>query len=393
MAKKSQIVAVLLALISLAAGCSPSGSSTGTSSAGSAAGSSGTTSNSSGGDYKIGMTVDLSGTFSNTGQGERAGAQAFIDHLNASGGINGHKVDLTVLDDAGTPTRGAANTTQLITQQGVSGVIGYTISNICAAGAPIAQSSQVPLVCQSLPDNLLYPAQDYLFSEGAAVSAQAGPIVAVAKKVVPSVTKVAIVAIASSATESLADSVKSMAAASGWKVGTQAAAVAAAKPDVVFGLLDDPLEIPLMRELKAGGLNVPVVGYSPIDYDSLSVVKSPLLYTVLPFSAGGSAGTGYSTYRAIVSAAKQNPYATFVASGYENAEIVTQALKACGYPCSGSKLNDALNSLTYDDAGLSGSVLSYSKTSHQAIHALFAYDWDAATNAPHLVASGLGTGK
>jgi branched-chain amino acid transport system substrate-binding protein len=391
MAKKSQIVAGLLAVVSLAAaGCSSSGSST----------------DGSSGDYKIGMTVDLSGTFSNTGQGERAGAQAYIDHLNASGGINGHKVDLTVLDDAGDPTRGAANTTQLITQQGVSAIIGYTISNICAAAAPIAQSSKVPLVCQSLPDNLLYPAQDYLFSEGAAVSAQAAPIVAVAKKVVPSITKVAIVAIASSATESLADSVKSMAAANGWKVvsnqtvpltasdvGTQAAAVAAAKADVVFGLLDDPLEITLMRELQADGLDVPVVGYSAIDYDSLSVVKSPLLYTVLPFSAGGTEGTGYSTYSAIASAAKQNPYVTFVASGYENAEIVTQALKSCGYPCSGSKLNDALNSLTYDDDGLSGSVLSYSKNSHQAIHALFAYDWDAATNAPHLVESGLSTGK
>src|SRR5580704_7995578 len=55
-------------------------------------------SGSSGGAYNIVLISDLSGDFSSVSAPGAAGAEVAVDNINASGGVNGKKLNLQVLD-------------------------------------------------------------------------------------------------------------------------------------------------------------------------------------------------------------------------------------------------------------------------------------------------------
>ncbi len=87
---------VLAALASLAAGCSSSSSSSGSPSGTATAAAAGSP-------IYVASLASLTGAASFAGW--QLGAKAYFDYVNAHGGINGHKVDFTILDDAGSPTQ------------------------------------------------------------------------------------------------------------------------------------------------------------------------------------------------------------------------------------------------------------------------------------------------
>src|SRR5215813_548193 len=75
-----------------------------------------------GGTYKWGLDVELSGALSFYGQSIADGVKAYVEEVNAKGGINGHQIELTSLDDAGDQSRAAANATQLATVNNVNAI-------------------------------------------------------------------------------------------------------------------------------------------------------------------------------------------------------------------------------------------------------------------------------
>jgi branched-chain amino acid transport system substrate-binding protein len=94
------IVGVCSAIVMSVAACSSSGSPAGASS-GSSASSSGS---SSGGTYNVFAVEALSGPDAPYGQAAGDAVKAAVDVINNSGGVLGHKVVLTMKDDAGDPT-------------------------------------------------------------------------------------------------------------------------------------------------------------------------------------------------------------------------------------------------------------------------------------------------
>src|ERR1700735_3814084 len=94
------IAGVCSAIVMSVAACSSSGSSTDASS-GSSASSSGS---SSGGTYNVFAVEALSGPDAPYGQAAGDAVKAAVDVINNSGGVLGHKVVLTMKDDAGNPT-------------------------------------------------------------------------------------------------------------------------------------------------------------------------------------------------------------------------------------------------------------------------------------------------
>jgi ABC-type branched-subunit amino acid transport system substrate-binding protein len=111
----------------------------------------------------IGMSTPLSGTYSAYGQGLQHGAQLAIQHLNASGGIGGSKLELLVLDDGGDPTRSAANT-HALAQRGVVALAGYHgARSVEAALAEIASTGLALLGPASSADDLREPPRRGLF--------------------------------------------------------------------------------------------------------------------------------------------------------------------------------------------------------------------------------------
>lgn len=73
----------------------------------------------------LGMSVPLSGPASAHGQELKNVINAYFEQVNKNGGVNGRKLQLTVLDDAYDPEKTVANTKTLIETNKVFALIGY----------------------------------------------------------------------------------------------------------------------------------------------------------------------------------------------------------------------------------------------------------------------------
>ncbi|MFZ2092661.1 MAG: ABC transporter substrate-binding protein, partial [Pseudolabrys sp.] len=66
--------------------------------------------------YVVGLTGALTGPPSSTYAPAVDALRIYIDRVNAGGGVNGKKIQLILEDDGAQPSKAAANTKKLITQ-------------------------------------------------------------------------------------------------------------------------------------------------------------------------------------------------------------------------------------------------------------------------------------
>ncbi|MGA7004560.1 MAG: ABC transporter substrate-binding protein, partial [Pseudolabrys sp.] len=66
--------------------------------------------------YVVGLTGALTGPPSSTYAPAVDALRIYIDRVNAGGGVNGKKIKLILEDDGAQPSKAAANTKKLITQ-------------------------------------------------------------------------------------------------------------------------------------------------------------------------------------------------------------------------------------------------------------------------------------
>jgi len=69
-----------------------------------------------------------------------------FDAVNAAGGINGHKIDLLLLDDECKPDKGVANVNRFIHQNEVDLIIGSTCSSVSVPMVDITAKEEIPLL-------------------------------------------------------------------------------------------------------------------------------------------------------------------------------------------------------------------------------------------------------
>lgn len=93
---------------------------------------------------RLGMSTALTGPAADLGLNMRAGVQAAIDEVNASGGIDGRNIALLSLDDGYEPERTAPNMVRLINEEQVLAVIGNVGTPTAVAAIPIANREGVP---------------------------------------------------------------------------------------------------------------------------------------------------------------------------------------------------------------------------------------------------------
>jgi branched-chain amino acid transport system substrate-binding protein len=99
------------------------------------------------GAIKIGVLTPLSppGDYA-AGQLIVRGAKLGADYVNAQGGVRGgRKVEIVIVDDAGTPEKGVAGLRKLVTQDGVVAVIGQFHSSVMNAVSDQAEQFGVPV--------------------------------------------------------------------------------------------------------------------------------------------------------------------------------------------------------------------------------------------------------
>ena len=108
--------------------------------------------------YKVGLLLPLSGTGARTGTHHKNGAQAAIDEINASGGVDGHRLEALVKDDQAKADVIVSGMREM-SDAGVGVVIGGTLTPNCLAANTIAQQDSMVLVSPSCASIVLTTTQ------------------------------------------------------------------------------------------------------------------------------------------------------------------------------------------------------------------------------------------
>lgn len=113
---------------------------------------------------RVGQTIDLTGGSAEHGKAVLAGIRAYLDPLNAAGGINGRKVELVTVDDGGKGDRAAGNTRDLIQKERVVAIFSGIEGGPCTASMRVAVELKVPIVgCAAGAPELREPFSRYVF--------------------------------------------------------------------------------------------------------------------------------------------------------------------------------------------------------------------------------------
>lgn len=100
---------------------------------------------------KLGTTQPLTGGAAASGASFKAGLQASVKEINAAGGINGRKIDLTVLDDGFDPARSVANILRLQSQEKVFAIDMPVGSAGIPGSYPLVKRTGIPMFGPYLP--------------------------------------------------------------------------------------------------------------------------------------------------------------------------------------------------------------------------------------------------
>lgn len=112
---------------------------------------------------KIGFMGALTGDVAMFGKPTLEGMKIAADEVNASGGINGKKIEIVEADNRGDKQEGASVAQKLISRDNVVAILGDPTTGISKVVAPIAQKAQVVLLSAGATGPGLVEVGDYIF--------------------------------------------------------------------------------------------------------------------------------------------------------------------------------------------------------------------------------------
>lgn len=95
---------------------------------------------------RVGVVLSTSGPAASFGIPERDALVLATEHVNATGGVNGRKIELFHYDDKTNPTEAARGVTQLVSTHKVVVIVGPGTGGGALAAGPVAERLRVPLL-------------------------------------------------------------------------------------------------------------------------------------------------------------------------------------------------------------------------------------------------------
>ncbi|MCD4721683.1 MAG: ABC transporter substrate-binding protein [Desulfobacula sp.] len=114
--------------------------------------------------YVIGIALDLTGRAASLGIPEKRGYQMMADEFNETGGVNGRKIKLIILDNESKPAKAVLNTKKLIGVENVTAILGYSTTGSILASALTAEEGETVLVANAASEKIWKPTQKWLFN-------------------------------------------------------------------------------------------------------------------------------------------------------------------------------------------------------------------------------------
>ncbi|MFN2460032.1 MAG: ABC transporter substrate-binding protein [Candidatus Velthaea sp.] len=109
--------------------------------------------------YVIGAVVSESGPGSSLGRPEADSMQLAVDEINKAGGVNGHPLQITIIDDESNPTT-AVNAVRKLLDQHVIALFGSSLTQTSLAMVPIMTEAKVPLISFASSAQVIQPAAE-----------------------------------------------------------------------------------------------------------------------------------------------------------------------------------------------------------------------------------------
>ena len=348
--------------------------------------------------YVIGASAAMTGPASATYAPVIEAMKAYLDHVNAQGGINGRPVRVIVQDDGAEPSKAAANAKKLLSQDKVLMLMNTSLSSTYAPMVAGAQRAKVPMyfagsVC---PKDTYPPADPVQFCStafGANLDSQAA--LAFVKHSATEPVRLGLAAMAIPIARGEIDYAEGLSKTLGMTpVEKQitppptpdytpfATKLKEANPNWVYSWSPWVSQVRTFEALRRLGWNGRYITWAHLNAeDDLARVKDNEFYVIgtnalfqdnLPIQA---------EIRAVAHRGNISYPITYLTEGYIAGMVIEAALRKTPWPATPAKVLAAMNSLKVDLKGLRGGPLEWTQDNHFRTKQYYrVWHWDTSKN-------------
>lgn len=236
---------------------------------------------------RIGFNVPLTGFAAADGNSALVGAQLAVEQVNGAGGIDGDMLELVVYDDQASPKEAAPLAVKLTAQDEVVAGISGSYSGSTRAAATIFQENATPYIAAYAVHPDITRAGDYVFRtsfmgevQGRAGAKLIGEMMGLKRVVVITLNNDFGTSLAAGFKEKAADFGIEIAAEYEYSIkdrefGPIVSKVKADAPDAIYASGYFFTAGPLVRQLRAAGIAVPVIGQEGYDSQKFIEIAGP----------------------------------------------------------------------------------------------------------------------
>ena len=349
--------------------------------------------------YVIGVTGALTGPPAGTTAPPVEGLRLYVDRLNASGGINGKKIQLILQDDQGEPSKAAANAKKLLTQDNVSLLILSSVSSTFAPVVGESKRANVPLMFMgAVCPKEVYPTADPLqfcttaYAGGYDSRATLNFIKETAKEPV----RIGFAAMAIPLSRGEIDYAEEHSKSMGMTPVDKevippptadytpfATKLKDANPNWIFSWAPWVTQVKTFEALRRLAWQGDYVTWAHIEAEAeLARIKDPRLYVI---GANSLFQDSLPIHKEISEEAKKGSVrypAEQLTEGWIGGLVLEAALKGAGWPANAGKIRAAMEAVKVDTKGLRGGPIEWTKDNHFRTRQYYRiYRWDPAKSA------------
>jgi branched-chain amino acid transport system substrate-binding protein len=349
--------------------------------------------------YVIGLTGALTGPPSSSYAPAVDALRIYIDKVNAAGGINGKKIQLILQDDSAQPSKAAANTKKLLTQDNVILMINASLSSTYAPVISETKAANVPLLFASgvCPKEVYPPADPLQFCTTAyAANYDSRAALAFVKENAKGEIKIGFSAMAiplsrgeidfaeeHSKTLAMVPVDKEVIPPPTADYTPFATKLKEANPSWVYSWAPWVTQVRTLEALRKLGWEGDYIAWAHLEAEGeLARLKDAKLNVI---GANALFQDGLPVQKeiaeAIAKAGSKYP-ADQMAEGWIAGMVIEAALKQAGWPADAAKLRGAMENLKVDTKGLRGGPIEWTKDNHFRTRQYYrVYRWDAGKSA------------
>jgi len=326
----------------------------------------------------LGQSAAFSGPAAQLGIQMNIGTKAYLDSVNAKGGVHGRKIELKTRDDKYEANLAVENTKKLIEEDKVFALISYVGTPTTGAAMPIFTQAKVPLVGPFTGAEVLRtPVNRYIFNVRASYYDETEKIV---EQLVSTGNKNIAVFYQDDAygqaglkgveiamtKRSLKISALGKVERNTTKVQDAVKSIDAAKPDAVIMISAYTSIAEFVREMRAAGSvaqfhNVSFVGSKALSDALKEEGYGVAISQVVPFPWSPAVPI-VKEYQQVLKQAGNTDYNFSSLEGFIVAKVMVEGLKRAGRDLTRDKLIAALESMNSVDLG--GFIVSFSPSNH-----------------------------